>query len=437
MSSSTGVSSGQPDGSPTEETWAVIAGGGTAGHVLPGLAVADELVARGHPVSSLHFVGAERGIESRLVPEAGYAITLLPGRGIERRLSLQNVAASFGLLAALWKAVVLMRRRRPAVVLALGGFASAACSLAALLWRVPLVVADQNARAGAANRLVGRFAAACAVPFEETDLPHAVVTGNPVRPEILAVAVARRDPAQRAAARSAARVHLGLPLERTVVVLFAGSLGSRRLNTAMYGAALQWADRDDLAIYHVVGSRDWDDRPAFARAERAELGGAAGPEATGERASGDSAAAERASDERLEEGHDGLWYRAIRYEDRMDLVMAAADLAVCRSGGTTVAELAAVGLASVLVPLPIATRDHQRANAAALVAVGGAVLVSDDELDERRLVHEVESIIGSGGSGGSGGDVLWTMGEAARSVGRLDSATAVADLIEAHARRPR
>ena len=193
------------DRSSSGGTWAIIAGGGTAGHVLPGLAVAGELVDRGHDASALHFVGAERGIESRLVPDAGFDITLLPGRGIERRLSVQNVAALFGLLVALWKAVVLVRRQRPAVVLALGGFASAACSLAAVLWRVPLVVADQNARAGAANRLVGRFAAACAVPFPETDLPDAVVTGNPVRPEILAVAAAQGDMVQRADARSAAR----------------------------------------------------------------------------------------------------------------------------------------------------------------------------------------------------------------------------------------
>ena len=133
-------------------TWAIVAGGGTAGHVLPGLAVARELVDRGHRPETLHFVGAERGIESRLVPEAGFTITLLPGRGLQRRLTLQNVAAAFGLAVALARAIVLVRRRRPAVVLALGGFASAACALAAVLWRVPLVLADQNARAGASNR---------------------------------------------------------------------------------------------------------------------------------------------------------------------------------------------------------------------------------------------------------------------------------------------
>ncbi|MFN7151680.1 MAG: UDP-N-acetylglucosamine--N-acetylmuramyl-(pentapeptide) pyrophosphoryl-undecaprenol N-acetylglucosamine transferase, partial [Microthrixaceae bacterium] len=180
---------GDPGGAPT--TWALIAGGGTAGHLLPGISVANELVARGHDAATIHFVGATRGIEAELVPEAGFAITLLPGRGVQRRLTWDNVAAVGGLVSAMFSAIGLVRRRRPAVVLTLGGFASVACAVAAVIWRVPLVVAEQNARAGAANRLVARFARSCAVPFAETDLPRAVVTGNPVRDEILEVARTR------------------------------------------------------------------------------------------------------------------------------------------------------------------------------------------------------------------------------------------------------
>lgn len=369
----------------TDGTWALIAGGGTAGHVLPGLAVARSLVARGHDPSSIHFVGASRGIEATLVPEAGFGITLLPGRGVQRRLTLENVAAVWGILRAVAASIALVRRRRPAVVLALGGFASVACSLAAVLWRVPLVVTDQNARAGASNRLVARFAKACAVPFPETDLPRAVVTGNPVREEILAVG-ASRD-------RGAARRALGLSEDRTVLVLFAGSLGSRRLNEALYGAVPRWAERNDLAIHHVVGARDWDARPT--------------PDP------------------------GTLEYHQIRYEDRMDLVLAAADVAICRSGGTTVAELAVVGVPAVLVPLPIATRDHQRANAAALVRAGGAVLVSDDEFDTDRLVDEVEALLATGPDGAP---VYRTMAAAAASLARPDAAERVADLVEEHAR---
>lgn len=377
-------------------TWAIVAGGGTAGHVLPGLAVARELVRRGRDASSILFVGAERGIESRLVPEAGFEVELLPGRGIERRLSVQNVVALWGLTTALWRAVRLVHRRRPAVVLALGGFASAACALAALLWRVPLVVAEQNARAGAANRLVARLARACAVPFDETDLPKAVVTGNPVRDEVLAVA-ADRDVL-------AARSELGLPEDRTVVVVFAGSLGSRRINEAVYGAVGRWAHRDDLAIHHVIGTRDWEDRPAVARDLDEPRDGPDGPAV-------------------------GLVYQPIRYQDRMDLVLGAADLAVCRAGGTTVAELAVVGVPAVLVPLPIATRDHQTANAGPFVRSGAAVLIPDGELDVDRLVAEVEALVGDPSR-------LAEMAVAARGLGRPDAAGAVADLVESTARRP-
>lgn len=376
----------EPTG-PDPSTWALIVGGGTAGHVLPGIAVAGELERRGHPASSIHFVGAERGIEATLVPESGFEITLLPGRGIQRKLTFANFGAIWGLIRAVFKALALVRRRRPSVVLALGGFASVACSFAAVIWRVPLVVADQNARAGASNRLFGRFAKACAVPFAETDLPRKVVTGNPVREEILAAA-RDQDPV-------AARKILGLPEDRTLIVAFAGSLGSRRLNEAVVGAVEQWAERTDLAVHHVIGTRDWDARQTPATS--------------------------------------GIHYQVVAYEQRMATVLEAADLVICRSGGTTVAELTVMGLPSILVPLPIATRDHQRANAAELVKVGGAVLVSDDEFDTERLVAEVAKILGDG----TDGSRLDAMAVASRRLGHPDAAIGVADLIELHAAKPR
>lgn len=364
-------------------TWALIAGGGTAGHLLPGLAVARELVERGHTRDGIHFVGASRGVEAELVPAAGFAITLLPGRGVQRKLTMANVGAVVGLVRAMFQAVALVRRRRPEVVLTLGGFASVAVAIAAVLWRVPLVVAEQNARAGAANRLVARFARACAVPFPETDLPNATVTGNPVRDEILEAA--------RTPDREAARRELGLPLDRTVVLVFAGSLGATRLNAAVQGAVGHWSDRDDLAIHHVVGARDWNER------------------------------------QDLDPGR--LIYNPVRYEARMELALVAADLVVCRSGGTTVAELAVIGVPSVLIPLPIATRDHQRANAAPLVGAGAAVLLPDDELDADRLVAEVDRILSTGRDG------LSKMAAAARSIGHPEAAGAVADLVEVAASR--
>ncbi|HKY14168.1 MAG TPA: undecaprenyldiphospho-muramoylpentapeptide beta-N-acetylglucosaminyltransferase [Microthrixaceae bacterium] len=362
---------------PPGELRVVIAGGGTGGHVIPGLAIAGALVDRGVPDGSVRFIGSARGIEARLVPEAGFAIELLPGRGIQRRLTLENLGAIWGLIRAAIMALTSLRRDRPHVVVSLGGYASVAAALSAIALRIPVVVTEQNARAGAANRLVGRFAAACAVPFDTTDLPRAVVTGNPVRPEILELAQDRD--------RITARAALDVPEANTLVVVFAGSLGATSINTAIVGLAEEWAHRGDLTIHHVLGARDWD------RLDRPRLGGGS------------------------------LDYRAVRYEERMDLALAAADLAVCRSGGTTVAELAVVGVPAVLVPFPRAPRDHQTANAMPLVEVGAAVLVPDAECTTPRLVDEVGRLLATGS--------LPEMAAAAKGLGRPDASDRVAELV--------
>lgn len=373
--------SGRPVADPP--TFAMMAGGGTAGHVLPGIAVARALVERGHVVDSIIFVGSERGLERTLVPDAGFDVVLLPGRGIQRRLTLANVGAAWGLLRAIAKGIGLIRRRRPAAVVVLGGYASIACVVGAVVWRVPIIVMEQNARAGLAARVAGRFAKVCAVPFAETDLPRAVVTGNPVRPEVLAV--------DRDRGRDAARDRLGIDRDRTMIAVVTGSLGARRVNEAVFAAVPSWADRSDVAIHHVIGSRDWD-------AVQARL-----PEA------------------------DGLQYRAVRYEEHMDDVLAAADLLIGRAGGSTVAELAEVGLAGVLVPLPQAPRDHQTANSRALERVGGAITLDDAQLDGARLVEVVTPLLDDPAR-------LLAMGAAARTLAHPDAASAVASLVEEHAR---
>jgi undecaprenyldiphospho-muramoylpentapeptide beta-N-acetylglucosaminyltransferase len=301
--------------------WATIAGGGTAGHVIPGLAIARALVARHHPKSTIHYVGSSRGIERELVPAAGFPLVLLPGRGIQRRLTAANLAAIGGLLRAAVRSFSLIARRRPRVVVALGGYASVPVAVAAALWRVPIVVAEQNAVPGAANRLVARFAKAAAVSFPDTALPRAVVTGNPVRDEVLAV--------DRSRDRDQARLALEIGSGRRVVLVFGGSLGALRINRATVDAVRRWRHRSDLAVRHVVGDRDW----AMIQAELP--------------ASDDAA----------------VQYQPVRYEHDMPRAMAAADLAVCRSGSSTCFELAAVALPAVLVPSPNVTDDHQTANA--------------------------------------------------------------------------
>lgn len=370
-------------------TFAIVAGGGTAGHVVPGLAIASELVARGLTPEQVHYVGSVRGIERRLVPEAGFPLTLLPGRGIQRRLTLANVGAVLGLVAAVFTGIGLVRRLRPAVVIGLGGYASVPCLIGALVWRVPIVLAEQNAVPGAANRLAGRFAKACAVSFDGTDLPRSVWTGNPVRAEVLAVAeVGEGD-------RRAARQRLGVDQERTMVTVFGGSLGARRINHAVAEACGAWGDRADLAVRHVSGARDH-------------------PELV-ERLAG------------LD--HGALAYGLVEYEDDMPAVYAATDVVLCRAGASSVAELAVAGVPSILVPLPGAPGDHQTANARALVEAGAAVLVADDDLDAARVRAEIDTLVADP-------ERRAEMRAAARSLARPNAAGAVVDLVARHARRP-
>lgn len=368
---------------PERACYAVLTGGGTAGHVLPALAIAEAMVLAGEDRGSIHYVGSERGIEARLVPPTGFPMTLLPGRGIQRRLTFENVGAAWGLVVAFARAVRLLRRLRPAVVVAVGGYASVAVALAAVLGRIPVVVAEQNAVPGAANRLIARFAKASAVSFEGTPLPRAVVTGNPIRPEIAAI-----DPARD---RDAVRSRFGLGSGRFLVLVFGGSLGALRLNQALLAALPELRDRADLAIHHVVGRRDW---PLIRAAVPPDLG-------------------------RLE-------YRWIEYEDDMPLAMAAADLAVCRSGSSTCFELAAAGLPAILVPSPFVTADQQTHNARRLVDAGGAVLLPDAELDGHRIAEAIERLREDPAR-------LAAMAAGVRTVARPDAAAAIAALAQHHA----
>lgn len=363
----------------------IIAGGGTAGHLLPGLAIADALVASGVQATEVQFVGGDRGVERALVPAAGYVLSELPGRGIQRRLTLSNLAAAWGLLGGLFRGLALVRRVRPGVVVVLGGYASFACGVGAVLTRTPLVLVEQNARAGAVNRSLRWFARASAVSFPGTDLPRATVTGNPLRSTVAAAARRHRDDPTTSSAT--ARDALGLPDDRLIVVVATGSLGSRRVNTAVRGLVSRWADRSDLAIRHVIGRRDFDsylrDLPELAKG--------------------------------------GLIYQVVEYEDDMHHLLAAADVAVTRAGGG-VAELTALGVPAILVPLPIAPRDHQRANAEHLVRAGGAILLDDGDCDTDRLESLLAELLADP-------DRRAAMAAAMQASARLDAAAAVASLV--------
>lgn len=369
---------------PAGQVWAVIAGGGTSGHVHPALAIAGELVRRGRSKDEIHFIGSRRGLEAELVPEHGYGLTALPGRGIQRSISRENVKSIVALGSAAILAWRKLRRLRPAVVVSVGGYASLPALQAAALLRIPIIVTEQNTVPGAANRFGSRWAKACAVAFATTELPKAVHTGNPLLGGILDVD--RSDPLAVAQAKE----RLGVDPERRLVAAFGGSLGARRINQAVVDATMALADRDDLTVRHIIGDRDWD----------------------------------------LFGSHsvDGpLQYQAVRYERAMNDVYAAADFVVCRSGATSVCEIAETGTPAVFVPLPSAPGDHQTKNAQALTVNGGGLLVKDDELDGSKVVDLVNDLLADPHR-------LADMSMRAGEQARPNAAADIANLIETHAR---
>lgn len=366
-------------------TRVLIAGGGTAGHLVPGLAVAAALVDAGVPADEIHFVGSDRGVEAEMVPAAGYGLDEVPSRGVERKLSPAALKAGFGLLAAARRGISIVGRHKPGVVVSLGGHAALPGVVGAVVRRRPLVLMEQNVKAGGVNRLLARFAEASAVSFPGTDLRRAHVTGNPLRADLVAAAQARRGP-DGDAVRDDARRQLGLPLDRTVILVTTGSLGSQRVNEAVLALAARWSARGDLAIRHVTGRRDHE-----------AIAAAVGPPGP-------------------------LHYDVVPYEDRMPVALAAADVAITRAGAGTCTELAAFGVPAIMVPLPIATRDHQLANASVLADAGGAIVVRDADLDVDRLDAELAPLLADT-------DRLGTMATAMASEARLDAAARAAEVI--------
>jgi UDP-N-acetylglucosamine:LPS N-acetylglucosamine transferase len=355
------------------------------------------MVERGHDPRSIELFGSRRGHEATTWPALEFPFTLLPGRGIRRSLSpgalVANVGAVAGLVWACVRALGSFVRRRPRVVVIVGGYASFPAGLAAVVTRVPLVSVNTDAVPGAVNGLLGRFAAANAVAFEGTDLPRAHVTGTPVRPELSGLD-------RSAEGRRAGRRALGLPADRQTVTAMGGSLGALRVNRAVASLAGVWEGCGDRTVYHVTGRRDYE---SFA-------GGGTG-EGGGDEAGGEA----------------GLCYRVVPFEERMPQLYSAADVCVSRAGAMSVAELLISGVPAILVPLPGAPRDHQTRNAEAVVALGAAVHVPDPECDGARLATELEALLADA-------DRLRAMGEAARRHAHPDAAARIAELVDAHAR---
>ncbi len=358
----------------------LLAGGGTAGHVAPLLATADALRAR-RPGARFLVLGTAEGLEARLVPERGYELAVVPRVPLPRKPSLDLVRLPGRLRAAVAAASDALARSSADVVVGFGGYVAVPAYLAARRAGVPVVVHEQNSLPGVANRLGARWARSVAVTFPGTPLPGAVRTGMPLRREVTDLAAAP-DRAQR---RAAARRALGLDPDAPTLLVTGGSLGAQRLNQVLPDAAA-----DLLAagaqVLHASGRGKGVPLPA---------------------------------------GVDRSRYLVREYLDDMASAYAAADLVVCRSGAGTVAELTALGLPAVYVPLPIGNGE-QRRNAEGVVAAGGAELVDDARFDAAVVRERVLPLLVDG-------ERRAVAARAAAGFGVHDGAERLADLVEAAA----
>lgn len=362
----------------------LLAGGGTGGHVFPSLAVAEAL-RRAAPDVEVEFLGTAHGLEATLVPEAGWRLHTVDTVPLARKLSASTLRVPLVLARAARQARAIIRDRSAVAAVVFGGYVSVPLALAARWARIPLIVHEQNAVPGVANRLAARWAAAVALTHDSAGFGGRTteVTGNPVRPGL--------DPAAVTAGRAEALAHFGLEPARRTLLVFGGSQGAQRINTAAVDSAGLWAEPGRLQILHAAGRRD-------------------------------HATVDAAWQEALRDHPEAPGVACLDFIDRMDLAYAAADAVVCRSGASTLAELTVLGLPSVLVPYPHATADHQTANARSLAAAGGAVVVADAGFDAARLVAEAEPLLLDEGR-------RTAMATAARSFGRPDAADRVAALV--------
>jgi UDP-N-acetylglucosamine--N-acetylmuramyl-(pentapeptide) pyrophosphoryl-undecaprenol N-acetylglucosamine transferase len=355
----------------------VIAGGGTGGHLYPGIAVARELLNR-HPDAVVTFAGTARGLESRLVPLEGFALDTIRSAGLKGK-ALRTRLSGLGVLPLstvdAWRVI---STRRPHVVIGVGGYSSGPVVLIAALRGIPTIVLEQNAVPGLTNRLLARVVRAAAVTFEAAS-PYfrgkAFVTGNPVR-----AAFFRVESAPARSSGAGARV-----------LVVGGSQGAHAINVAMVEAAAKLAAARDVAIVHQAGEVDV---------------------------------------EMVRQGYRdaGLEARVEPFLFAMDREMSAADMLVCRAGSTTIAELAAAGRPAILIPLPTAADDHQRKNAEALQAAGAA-----DVLDQIGMTGAVlaDRILGLARDD----ERRTRMGEAARRLAKPDAAHTIVDRVLQIARR--
>ena len=351
----------------------VVAGGGTAGHVSPAIALARALDA-----DEVSFIGTEEGIEASMVPAAGFELDRIEVAGFDRAKPLSFPKVAGRAAGAVGKARRLLSARNADVVVGMGGYVSLPVSLAAASRRIPLVLHEQNIVFGLAHRVTRRFARKVAVSFEETLAAagkKGVWTGNPVASEIV--------DADIGVERARAYERFGLDPQRRTVLVFGGSLGAKKVTDAALGLVDRWSARSDVQVLHILGRRGGDqaDPPT-----------------------------------------DRLIYRTVGYVDRMIEAYAVADVAVCRGGASTVAELTVAAVPSIIVPYPYHRDRQQERHARVLERAGAAEVLLDGQTTATTLAARIDPLLGDS-------QRLEKMRTAARSLGRPTAARDLADVV--------
>ncbi|MEO8572643.1 MAG: undecaprenyldiphospho-muramoylpentapeptide beta-N-acetylglucosaminyltransferase [Pyrinomonadaceae bacterium] len=349
----------------------LIAAGGTGGHIYPGIAVAKEIKRRDEE-SQILFVGTSHGLETRIVPENGFQLSLINSAGL-KSVGLEGKLKGLAILPkSFLEARRLLKDFRPDVVVGAGGYVSGPVLMMASMMRIPTLVMDSNALPGFTNRRLAMFVDKAALTFEEA-LPFfgkkGVVTGNPVRKEFFDIAEPESS-------------------EKVKLLIFGGSQGARAINDAMIDALPKLGlSADNLEITHQTGESEFD---------------------------------------RIREAYDQAGWKSAdvrRYISDMVSEFAKSDLIISRAGATTCAELAAAGKASIMVPLPTAADDHQRKNAEAMQKAGASRMILQKELSGEVLAEEISDLIGDP-------DAVTAMEKAAKEMARSDAAERTVDLIE-------
>lgn len=330
----------------------ILSGGGTGGHIYPAVTIAKALQEK-EPVEIL-FVGTPNGMESMIIPREGYSFVSMPMSGLKRKFTFQNISILFKTFGSLWKARTILKNFKPDVVIGTGGYVCGPILLMAALAHIPTIIQEQNVIPGFTNKILSYFVDRIALGYKEAQnyFPiknKCVYTGNPIRSDIIKIS------------KKEARIKLGIPENFFMILVAGGSRGAHNINKAMIGVHKYFANKTDIYIYHITGTKEFtyvQDTLQKNMPDKKEINNS----------------------------------QIVDYQQDMPTAIAAADVIIYRAGAIGLAEIAAKNLPAILIPYPYAAEDHQTFNAQVFVEAGAATMVLDKELTAESLISNIEEL---------------------------------------------